>query len=238
MQVHVQEYCVEATASDTVSFLVEQLKLKIGTTDQLIIQQNGKPLPLEATLASLDISEDTRLQCCVPSPVFVRTLTGKTLFPISIQASTTIDELKMRIQRMEGIAADQQRLIFAGKQLEDGRTCGEYDIQGESTLQLVLRLRGGMYDEISGREGFSVLSDQIVLENGRRIKLEDGRWKIEGSELFYASKEEVLSRLESERVAGLLERLEGLQNKSAMYEKEAAFWMSKAAMEVDSEMES
>ena len=44
--------------------------------------------------------------------------------------------LKMRIQRMEGIAADQQRLIFAGKQLEDGRTCGEYDIQGRAIVTL------------------------------------------------------------------------------------------------------
>mmetsp|Transcript_3888 Transcript_3888/g.6269 ORF Transcript_3888/g.6269 Transcript_3888/m.6269 type:complete len:473 (+) Transcript_3888:57-1475(+) len=162
------------------AMLVSEVKAMLETLEGIVAASQklvfgGQELDENKTLSSYGIGPASTIFVMVRSSastagfsLFVKTLTGKTIEVKNVNDNSSIDDVKVKVQDVEGIPPDQQRLVFAGKQLEDERLLSDYNILASSTIHIVLRLRGGMMDSTSGRDDYNTLVDEQVEEDGEK----------------------------------------------------------------------
>lgn len=142
------------------SLLLIKSVIKLTMNSAHSLESNCVSLPIDAVLKTLPQVS----LICDDFPICIRTLTGKETY-MNVHHKMIVSELKDMIEKIEQTPFDQQRLVYNGKQLEDDRTLDYYNIQKNTVVHIILRIRGGMFHETSARKDFELVQFATEVKN-------------------------------------------------------------------------
>jgi hypothetical protein len=203
--------CTDATGPTPVTALENASRVAMDYASGKLFVFYEDHVPIDASSDALFLQHvHTGVTASAARVVYVETLTGKK-FPLAVALSDTIEDVMAKIEGREGIPVDQQRLLFAGKQLQRGLTLLEHGAHDGATLLLVLRLRGGMAHWTSSRADYEKLYAQTPAQSVRLlVRLLDGRdapFTVDARSTVGQLKRAIVTAERATEIGGVLSRL-------------------------------